>query len=236
MPQRPEESPVYAFLRNPSLVDYPGRLAAVLFLSGCNFKCRFCHNRALMGRKRKGIPWTRLESALARFRENWVDGVVITGGEPTLDPALPALVRRLRDDGWLIKLDTNGSNPDVLRQCMPLLSYVAMVIKAGLSAYETLAGWRDTAKIEESIDLIRSEAPDYEFRTTVIDSVHTDAEMMEIGRLIDGAKRYVLQPFLPREDVPDPDLAGGPRTAPDRLNALAALMKDYAVEVLVRGA
>jgi pyruvate formate lyase activating enzyme len=235
MPQRPEESPVYAFLRNPSMVDYPGRMAAVFFLSGCNFKCPFCHNRALMRQKQKGIPWTRLDPVLADFRENWVEGVVITGGEPTLDPALLPLIRRLRAGGWLIKLDTNGSNPDVLRQCIPLVGYVAMDVKAGLPAYESLTGWNDTAKIQESIDLIKSEAADYEFRTTIIDSIHTDPEMMQIGRLIEGSRRYVLQPFLPREDIPDPALAGTPRTSPDRLNTLAALMKNYAGAISVRG-
>ena len=105
-------SPVRGVLRDASMVDYPGRLAAVLFLGGCNFRCGFCHNAALMGRvDADGLPWAEVEQMCRRFRDNWVDGAVVTGGEPTLNPGVFRVVERLREWGFAIKLDANGSRP-----------------------------------------------------------------------------------------------------------------------------
>lgn len=229
------DSPVYAFLKNPSMVDFTGRLAVVLFISGCNFRCGFCHNPDLMRRKQKGLPWARLRDACTGFRSHWVNAAVITGGEPTLDPDLPELIRFLRSFGWAVKLDTNGSRPDVLRACLPELDYVAMDIKAALNSYPALTGHAQTADIEASISLIKSEASAYEFRTTIIEPVHTDEEMKGIGALVAGAKRYVIQPFVPQPNLPDPGLSDIPRTSPDRLRDIARLMGPFVKELAVRG-
>jgi pyruvate formate lyase activating enzyme len=164
-----------------------------------------------------------------------VDAAVITGGEPTLRADLPDLIQFFRKSGWAVKLDTNGSRPGVLRECLPLLDYVAMDIKAGLGGYPELCGFEDVARIRESVEAIKGGAKDYEFRTTVIASFHTDEQMREIGELIRGARRYVLQPFLPKEQLPDAELRALPRTQESRLLALRDLLAGCAAEILVRG-
>ena len=229
------DSPVYAYLKNPSMVDFPGHLAGVFFISGCNFRCGFCHNAALMGRRQQSLSWIGLDSVCRKLRENWADAAVITGGEPTLDERLPDLIRRFRDSGWAVKMDTNGSKPDVLRACLPLLDYVAMDIKAGASKYADLTGWIDLATILESIALIRTQARDYEFRTTIVEPLHDDEQMREIGEMIGGARRYVIQPFVPREGLPRAEFETVPRTSPDALERIGRLMQPCAAQVLIRG-
>lgn len=230
------EPPVYAFLEKPSLIDYPGCLCGVFFVSGCNFTCGFCHNAALMGRPRKGIPWSRLEEVCRRFKDEWVDAACITGGEPTLADDLPGLIGFFRDFGFKVKLDTNGSRPAVLLDCLPHLDYVAMDIKAGLSGYPALTGFKDTEKIRDSVRLIMDGGKEYEFRTTVIEPFHTDQQMREIGDLIRGAKRYAMQAFIPQDTLPGPEFRTLRRTTPERLRQLAALMQPYAGEIILRGA
>jgi pyruvate formate lyase activating enzyme len=228
---------VYAYLEKPSMVDYPKHYAAVFFTSGCGFTCGFCHNAALMGKKQSGLSWEKLEAAAARFKKDWVNGVVITGGEPTSENDLPELIRFFKERfGFAVKLDTNGSNPQRLAECLPLVDYVAMDIKCGLSAYPDVAGFSDTGKIQTSIDLIRADARDYEFRTTVIENVHTDEQMKEIQQLVEGSRRYALQAFIPRDDLPGEQYRNVPRTTSARLKELEKLMAGSAKEILLRGA
>jgi len=232
---RDPDSPVYAFLKNPSMVDFAGHLAAVFFTSGCNFRCGFCHNASLLRRRKKGIPWARLETVCRKFAGQWVDAAVITGGEPTLAPGLCELMRFFRKLGWAVKLDTNGSNPKVLKECLSMADYVAMDVKAGASRYPELTGFAETDSIAKSIEFIRKKAADYEFRTTVIEGLHNDSQMLEIGAMIQGARRYVLQPFVPRDGLPDAVFENMPRTAPDRLKQIEMLIADCADEVRIRG-
>lgn len=230
------ESPVYAFLEKPSLIDYPGYLCGVFFISGCNFSCGFCHNAPLMGKKQSGVPWSRLDAICRKFKTEWVDAVCITGGEPTLSSELTQLIGFFRSRGFKIKLDTNGARPEVLKECLPLMDYIAMDIKAGLSGYPEWAGFTATEKIAESVKLIMSSGKEYEFRTTVIEAFHTDEQMREIGGLIRGAKRYCIQPFIPKDNVPDPRLRDTKRAPPARLRRIEQLMKPYVQEMVVRGA
>lgn len=228
-------SPIYAYLQNPSMVDFAGRLAAVFFTTGCNFKCGFCHNATLMGTPRPGMTWGKLRKGCRRFANDWVDGAVITGGEPTLSPELPELIRFFKKLGWSVKLDTNGSNPELLATCLPLVDYVAMDIKAGLSGYPALTGFDDVESLQKSIDLIKESAPDYEFRTTVIESFHDDDQMIEIAGLVAGARRYVVQPFVPSEELPGAVYREAARTSAGRLDTVVELVSGYADEVTVRG-
>lgn len=227
---------VYAYLEKPSMVDYPKRFAAVFFTSGCNFGCGFCHNAVLMGNKQAGLSWAQLEAACSNFKKGWVNGVVISGGEPTCSDELPELIRFFKERfGFAVKLDTNGSNPDRIAECLPLVDYVAMDVKTGFSGYPELVQFNDTGKIRQSIDLIRSEARDYEFRTTVIDSFHTDEQMDEIRDAINGSKRYALQAFIPRDELPGEEYRALPRTTSARLHELKDRMSGCADEILLRG-
>ena len=223
-------------MANPSLIDFPERLAAVAFTSGCNFSCGFCHNASLLADAHCGYTWDELGERCLQYRRDWVDGVVVSGGEPTLSAELPELLEFLRGFGFAIKLDSNGSCPDMLARCLPLVDYVAMDVKCALSSYPALTGFEDPERIAESVALLKAQARDYEFRTTVLGSFHTDDEMREIAALIQGARRYVLQAFVPRDGLLSATYRQEPRTPPGRLTSLAETMAGCAADILVRGA
>ncbi len=229
-------SPVYGVLQNASMVDFPGRLAAVFFLTGCNFKCGFCHNAALMNRTgAAGLPWTEVEQICRKFRDNWVAGAVVTGGEPTLNPGVFHIVEKLREWGVAIKLDTNGSRPGVLEKLLPRVDYVAMDVKFAPADYSKRVGFADVAALTESIRLIREKAAAYEFRTTVIEAWHDADSMRAIGEWVRGGELHVLQAFVPRAELPDPACRAMPETRAEILRACADLLRPYVARVEIRG-
>ena len=190
-----------------------------------------------MGEKKSGHTWERLEEICQQLKKEWVDAVCITGGEPTLvGDRLIELLHFFRKQGFKIKLDSNGSRPDVLEKCIPLIDYIAMDIKSGPSGYEEIAGFPRIEKIVESVKLIMSSNIDHEFRTTVLDPFHTDEQMHETGQLVQGAKRFVLQAFVPQNTLPGEEFRSLKRTTPERLWELEKLMAPYADEIIVRGA
>jgi len=184
-----------------SLVDFPAHLAAVVFVAGCNFRCPFCHNPELVLPSHPGRGPTRPEPEVLDFlrhRVGFLDGVVLTGGEPILQPDLSGFIERIRALGYAIKLDTNGSDPESLERLLQhaLVDYVAMDVKAPLARYEALAGVPiDSERIRRSIRAIIERAPDYEFRTTVAPTL-TRGDLRRIADLVRGAKRFVLQSFV----------------------------------------
>jgi pyruvate formate lyase activating enzyme len=183
-----------------SLSDHDGHVAAVVFTSGCNFRCPFCHNADLVLPERATSgPRVPVDEVLdeLRDRRDFLDSVVVSGGEPTLQPGLQEFLAAVRAVGLRVKLDTNGSRPDVLRPLFEgnLVDYVAMDIKAPPARYAEFAGVPvDLVRIEESIRLIRSMASDYEFRTTVAPGLAAQ-DLRAVADWISGAKRYILQPF-----------------------------------------
>lgn len=191
-----------------SLVDYPGQIAAVVFTRGCNLRCPFCQNVNLVvrpGSVDQG-PSLPIEDIIAYLteRKGFLDAVVITGGEPTMHPELPDFIREIRDLDYLIKLDTNGSNPAVLQQMLSsgLLDYVAMDIKAPLNykAYQQACGKLSSEEffsIRSSLLLLKEAPITVEFRTTVIPCLHSPGDILEIARYIEGAPLYSLQQFNP---------------------------------------
>lgn len=193
-----------------SMVDYPGRMAAVFFTPGCNWNCHYCHNRALLktDEPRQALPWLDTEVALTLLddRRGWLDGVVISGGEPTLQEGLAPFIRTIRAKDYLVKLDTNGTRPGVLAALLreELLDYVAMDLKAPMEKYEAVCGVPvDHRALNESIDLIMGAGIEYEFRTTVLPHF-TDADLTAIAERIGGAQRYVLQQYRnPQSSIPE---------------------------------
>ncbi len=184
-----------------TLLDYPGKVACVVFLSGCNLRCPYCHNSGLVLPERRDRQELSVAEVL-RFlgqRRGKLDGVCISGGEPTLQRELPRFIADIRGLGYAVKLDTNGTNPGMLRELLydDLLDYVAMDIKNSPEYYaETCGGVDVLSKVQESVSLLLSSAADYEFRTTVCKPLHTQKEMKEIGRWLKGAKRYFIQAFV----------------------------------------
>jgi len=194
-----------------TLIDYPNKVAALAYTAGCNFRCPFCHTSELVlpekMEKMQLIPENDVLYFL-RERGNFLDALSITGGEPTLHDDLPRFIKRVKQLGLLVKLDTNGSRPEVLEELLHnhLLDYVAMDVKGPAVRYSELAGVRvDLAAIRRSIKLIMEYAPDYEFRTTVAPTI-TPEDIEDTVELIQGAKRYFLQAFVVPEgkDLVDP--------------------------------
>jgi pyruvate formate lyase activating enzyme len=196
-----------------SLIDYPGGICATIFTRGCNFRCPYCHNPELVdpGLYPPCIPEDEVWAFLYK-RKGKLDAVTFTGGEPTLQPDLLEAIQRIRKMGYRIKLDTNGSRPEVLQNLIDdkLLDYIAMDIKGPLEKYALLTGSSiPPAPILASIEAIMVSGLDYEFRTTVLKSLHSRKDIYKIGRLIGNARRYVLQRFMPtrtlRETLPGDD-------------------------------
>lgn len=187
-------------LQKVTLLDYPGKVACTVFLPGCNLRCPFCHNPALVLPDRETDSLSTEELlAFLETRRGKLDGVCVTGGEPTLYEDLPALLRQIRALGFAVKLDTNGTNPDMLEALAQegLLDYAAMDIKNSPDRYaETCGGVDLLGPVKRSAALLMAGAVDYEFRTTVCAPLHTPEEMAGIGRWLKGAKRYFLQPFF----------------------------------------
>ncbi|HNY64433.1 MAG TPA: anaerobic ribonucleoside-triphosphate reductase activating protein [Deltaproteobacteria bacterium] len=201
---------IIGYLQKSSLIDYPGRVCAVVFTMGCNFRCPYCHNPELVDGSLPPdlFPIEEVMSFL-ETRVGKLDAVSITGGEPCLQADLIPFMRRVRDLGFLVKLDTNGSRPDVLAQVIEegLADYLAMDIKAPLGKYPLTAGKEGAGEhIKESIGMIMGSPVPYEFRTTLVDRLLRPSDILEIGGMIKGARRYVLQRFVPTKPL-DPSYA-----------------------------
>jgi pyruvate formate lyase activating enzyme len=184
-------------LQKVSLIDFPGNVSAVVFTQGCNFRCPYCHNEELVYPELFS-PVVKEERVFSHLhkRKKLLDGVVISGGEPTLQKDLEIFIREVKRMGFRIKLDTNGSNPDMIEHLLSMgfVDYVAMDVKAPLEKYEVLAGKKiDTEKIACSIALIRSSGVDHLFRTTVFRPLLCFRDLKKIVNLLGGDTRYVLQ-------------------------------------------
>lgn len=184
-----------------SLVDYPGHTAAALFTLGCNMRCGYCHNPELVLPDRY-LPTIPVDGILRwlKLRQGKLDGVAISGGEPTIHQGLPELCRSIKSLGFLIKLDSNGTNPDMLSQLIDegLVDFVAMDIKGPLERYSEIAARPiDTAAINRSVRLLIDSGIEHEFRTTIVKNQLAIKEFGQIGELVRGAKRYALQRFRP---------------------------------------
>ncbi len=222
----------FAGFQKTSLIDYPDRIASVLFTAGCNLRCPYCHNGDLVegytGLFQEGDEI--IEILLGRKR--YVDSVVVSGGEPTVDPGLPDFLGRLRGLGFNIKLDTNGLKPDIVRDCLPYLSYIAMDVKTSPEKY-TLLGTEDTALIMESIKLIMDSGLDYEFRCTVVPGIVETETIRKIGEMVRGAKRFVFQQYKPEKTL-DPTYTDISPHTEEKIRKFAAIMEDYMDKVLLR--
>jgi pyruvate formate lyase activating enzyme len=188
-----------------SLIDYPGKICAILFTQGCNFRCPYCHNPELVNPQKFGesIAHDEIFSFLER-RKGKLDAVSITGGEPTIHEDIVGFIRNIKDLGYLVKIDTNGSKPEILRELTgeKLLDSIAMDVKAPLDKYKNTVGKPfDTRLIEESIHLIMNSGIDYEFRTTIVKSLLDEDDILKIGKVIKNADRYVLQKFVPSKTL-----------------------------------
>lgn len=220
-----------------TLLDYPGHLAATLFLGSCNMRCPFCHNASLVlaPDAQPTIPAQEVLATLAK-RKQLLEGVCISGGEPTLHPGLPDFIRSIKELGYLVKLDTNGTNPSMLKELVQeqLLDYIAMDIKNSREKYALTCGISgfSLAPVEESVSFLLLSKLDYEFRTTVVKELHSNEDMLAIGEWIRGAKAYYLQSFVDSDDIIAPGLSSPSK---DTLTQFTRLLTPYVEHISLRG-
>jgi len=194
-------------IQKTSMIDYPGKMCTILFVPGCNFKCPFCYNKALVLKPGK-LPEIPQEETIEflKQRKKWIDGVCITGGEPLIYEDIDLLLKKIKDIGLLVKIDTNGTNPNLLKKLIDkkLVDYVAMDIKNSLEKYDvTTSSKVDFNKIKKSIEIIKNSNIDYEFRTTVVKRFHTEKDIQNISKLLKGAKVFYIQNFKAMPEVID---------------------------------
>ncbi|HJB08096.1 MAG TPA: anaerobic ribonucleoside-triphosphate reductase activating protein [Candidatus Enterocloster faecavium] len=224
-------------LQKTTLLDFPGHVAATIFTGGCSFRCPFCHNSGLLP---SWAPEVYTEEEILSFlkkRRGILEGVCITGGEPSLQPDLEDLIRKIRSLGLLVKLDTNGYRPDLLKDlCRKgLLDYVAMDVKAGQEHYPQAVGTPglDLALIDESIRFLLTGTVPFEFRTTAVKGLHTKEDFRQIGPWIAGCPHYFIQNFADNGEVLFPETFEPFRR--EELEEFAGLVRPYVGEVLLRG-
>ena len=220
-----------------TLLDYPGKVACTLFSGGCNFRCPFCQNGNLVQHPEwePVIPEEEIFAVLEK-RRGVLDGVCVTGGEPTLDPDLERFVTKIKELGYLVKLDTNGYRPEILKKLVEekKIDYVAMDIKNAPSRYGETAGVKkiDVMRINESVEFLKSGVVDYEFRTTVVREFHQRSDFESIGKWIRGAKNYYLQQFVDSGDLLQQGLRGYNK---DIMNQALEIVRQYVPNAQLRG-
>lgn len=225
-----------------TLLDYPGRVACTVFLNGCNFRCPYCHNAELLEGDIEPVMSVAELLSFLKKRQGILEGVCITGGEPTLHPELPQLLRSIRELGFGVKLDTNGYRPEVLGALLAdgLVDYVAMDLKNGPAAYGETVGLRavQLERIGESIRLLQESGVDFELRTTVVKPLHTAETIAEMARWLSQITngkpipRLFVQPFVDRDTV-----AVGGLSAPEgaELEQFREILSPCAEAVALRG-
>jgi len=223
-----------------SVIDFPGRIAAVLFLGGCNFRCPFCQNGDLVLRPRE-LPCRSEDDVIDSMlrRRTLLDGVVVTGGEPLIHgDELLALLGRLRDAGFAVKLDTNGYEVDVLSKVLAsgLVDYVAMDVKTSLAKYPEAAGRTlDTERIASAVDVIKGSGLPHEFRTTCVPGLVEREDVVAAATMLGPRERYFLQQFRPGDAVLDPAWKGVKPCSPSVLRSFAEAVSGLVASVSLRG-
>ncbi|EKE11866.1 MAG: Pyruvate-formate lyase-activating enzyme [uncultured bacterium] len=193
-----------------TLIDYPGKIATTVFTVGCNFRCPFCHNPELVD-----LRLTHNEESEKDFfdflqkRKGKLEGVCITGGEPTIQPDIIKFIKKIKKEGFCVKLDSNGTRPDILKKLIDqsLIDYIAMDIKSYPDAYVKVTETEsDKDRIRISVDLIRNSGIDYEFRTTVVPGLHDEKDFVKIAQWLEGSRAYYLQEYREEQKILNPNL------------------------------
>ena len=237
-----------------TLIDFPGHVAAIIFTDACNFRCQFCYNPALVIKEKsteasdmalgknpgrfsdqsqEEIHVPNLENGLFNFlnkRFGKLDGIVITGGEPTMHSDLPEFILAIKKIGYDVKLDTNGTNSKMLEVLIKkkLIDYIAMDLKAPLEKYDATTGVKNSGKnIKSTIALIKKSGLPYEFRTTIVPGLHSEVDIAPMGKLIKGAEKWYLQKFKSDTDLVNKEYKGKKSFSDKDMNRLVEIAKDY---------
>jgi len=224
-------------LQKTTLLDYPEKIASTIFTGGCNFRCPYCHNRDLVMPPADVLTYS-IEEIFEHLnsKKRVLDGVCITGGEPTLHKDLPDFISKIKDMGLLVKLDSNGTNPAMLKELIDnnLVDYVAMDIKHSKEKYDSIACMvnYNLSPIEESVELLKEGKIDYEFRSTIMKECHCASDMKEIGKWLQGAKAYYLQSYKESDQVINPIFSPHSK---ETLESFVDILKNYVPNTNLRG-
>jgi len=222
----------FSGIRKTSLVDFPDKIATVLFTPGCNLRCPFCHNWRIVLNPEP--PFLTEENVLRILekRRKYVDAVVITGGEPTIHKELPRFLQKLKERGFAIKLDTNGFFPQVLEQCLPYLDYIALDVKTSLEKYPRL-GAVNTAELLRTIEILKNGRIEYEFRATVVPGFLDEEDIPKIGEIVKGGRRFAFQQFVPGNTL-EKSFSEVKPYSNEVIAHFGQAMKKYVAEVVLR--
>jgi len=222
----------FSGLQKISLIDYPDKIASVLFTPGCNLRCGFCHNWRIAVDPKPPFLQESQALELLEKRKRYVDAVVITGGEPCMHKELPKFLAKLKARGFLVKLDTNGFFPDVLEECLGYVDYVAMDVKTCLDKYKLL-GAKDTSGLMRSVEMLKTGKVPCEFRTTAVPELVTADDVTCIGELLKGARTHAFQQFV-AQDTLDKRFEGLKPYASETIEGFAGTMRKYTENTLLR--
>jgi pyruvate formate lyase activating enzyme len=222
----------FSGLQKTSLVDFPNRVASVLFTPGCNLRCPFCHNWRIVLDPRP--PFLTEETALRILeeRKKYIDAIVVTGGEPTIHREIPRFLKRLREKGFAVKLDTNGLDSRTLEECLPYVDYVALDVKTSLQKYQRL-GANDTGELLRTVEILKTGKVEYEFRTTVVPGLVEMEDVHRICEVVKGAGTFAFQQFV-SGDTLDKDFSALKPYSREVISGYADVMKSYAEDVILR--
>ncbi|MCW4017344.1 MAG: anaerobic ribonucleoside-triphosphate reductase activating protein [Candidatus Bathyarchaeota archaeon] len=222
----------FSGLQKISLVDYPNKIASVLFTPGCNLRCGFCHNWRIAVDPQPPFLQEATALELLEARKKYVDAVVITGGEPCMHKELPKFLAKLKERGFFVKLDTNGFFPEVLEECLGSVDYVALDLKTSPDKYSRL-GAQDTAGLMQTVEILKTGKVPYEFRTTLVPDLVTAEDVACIGEVAKGAQTVALQQFV-AEDTLDKRFQALRPYAPEVIGEFAETLQKYAQNVILR--
>lgn len=222
----------FSGLQKTSLIDFPNRICSVLFAPGCNLRCPFCHNWRIAVDPKPPFLTEEIALKILDERKKYVDAIVVSGGEPTIHKELPRFLRKLKDRGFALKLDTNGFESRILEECLPYLDYVALDVKTSPQKYQSL-GAKDTSELVRTIEILRMGKIDYEFRTTVVPGFVDAQDIHAISELVKGGGTWALQQFVPGDTL-DKRMDAVKPYPPETLDKYADILKGYVERIIIR--
>lgn len=222
----------FSGIQKTSLIDFPDRIATVLFTPGCNLRCPFCHNWRIVLDPKPPFLSEETVIRILEKRKKYVDAVVITGGEPTIHKEIPKFLKKLKEKGFAVKLDTNGFFPQVLEECLPFVDYIALDVKTSLEKYGRL-GAKDTVDFLRTVEMLKNGKVDYEFRATVVPGFVDEEDITKMGEIVKGGKCFAFQQFIPGDTLDKAFNSVNP-CSPGVIGEFASVMKRYVANVTVR--
>ncbi|MCL2026156.1 MAG: anaerobic ribonucleoside-triphosphate reductase activating protein [Leptospirales bacterium] len=243
-------SAIYACQKRETTIDFEGHISVLFFTKGCNFMCRYCHNPELIAQGGQNMTYDKLAALLTRAKNNWIDAVCITGGEPLMQHNIAETCEFIKSRGLSLKLDTNGSFPETLKNVLPFCDYIAMDYKAPIAKYPALTGIGSVPQVQgtepqqqegtepqniaASLEILKNSAIPYEIRITVLPEFHKEDDIAAICTETGGGHKLVLQRFIPRDNLPDALLRKTEKTGDELLKKFAAICEGYFEKIMIR--